>query len=272
MKLYKIDFTNTIGDYMVTVPTDSQFLIGISNGDSEADVELLDGETELTPEDDKIGAYTVFKFETGGTPSDKHYKAVITGTNNAYQQKIDLVVHVMVSTVAYRDIDTGVLADEVVNLVEESGVFQTTLKPLKLETSEYGTYIDIDDTNFMDVERTIFEIGTTDAQVTSKTMTANIYPADFPVETGSTQMFKLNLKINCLGDAVSLPDGLIFINITNGENIITLDASDFYVSYVSGPTALSTVIGDSTGVSLLVELTFDSTGGYAEIKGSKYIN
>lgn len=79
MKLYKIDFTNTIGDYMVTVPTDSQFLIGISNGDSEADVELLDGETEITPEDEKIGAYTVFNFETDGTPFRKHLKANING-------------------------------------------------------------------------------------------------------------------------------------------------------------------------------------------------
>lgn len=79
MKLYKIDFTNTIGDYMVTVPTDSQFLLGISNGDSEADVELLDGETEITPEDEKIGAYTVFNFETDGTPFRKHLKANING-------------------------------------------------------------------------------------------------------------------------------------------------------------------------------------------------
>lgn len=83
MKLYKIDFTNTIGDYMVTVPTDSQFLIGISNGDSEADVELLDGETEITPEDEKIGAYTVFNFETDGTPFRKHLKANINGQKPA---------------------------------------------------------------------------------------------------------------------------------------------------------------------------------------------
>lgn len=79
MKLYKIDFTNTIGDYMVTVPTDSQFLLGISNGDSDAEVELLEGETEITPEDEKIGAYTVFKFETDGTPFRKHLKANING-------------------------------------------------------------------------------------------------------------------------------------------------------------------------------------------------
>lgn len=81
MKLYKIDFTNTIGDYMVTVPTDSQFLIGISNGDSEADVELLDGETEITPEADKIGEYTCFRFETSGTPFRKPYRAAISGNN-----------------------------------------------------------------------------------------------------------------------------------------------------------------------------------------------
>ena len=44
-----------------------------------ADVELLDGETEIPPEDEKIGAYTVFNFETDGTPFRKHLKANING-------------------------------------------------------------------------------------------------------------------------------------------------------------------------------------------------
>ncbi len=412
MKLYKIDFTNTIGDYVVTVPTDSQFLLGISNGDSEADVELLDGETELTPEEDKIGAYTVFNFETDGTPFRKHLIANINGQKpvtkywdaheydlvngedtstiaildgdvfaelktepnihaefdgddtltvkfkdasgnysttltytyenalvasgiactvwnapeeideeisstylipkkirlknvqtiwgwnkiepnytgqsssvnwkatplvadiqipyqgtESYTDKLNIVVKCDKMSVAYRDIDTGVLAEEVVELVEESGVFQTALKPLTLETPASNLSIDIDDTNFMDVERTIYEIGTTDAQVTSKTITVNIDLADFPVETGSTQMFKLNLKINCLGDAVTLPDGLISINTTDGD----LSTSDFYASYISGPTSLATVIGDSSGTSLLVELVFNADGGYAFIKGASYI-
>lgn len=112
MKLYKIDFTNTIGDYMVTVPTDSQFLIGISNGDSEADVELLDGETEITPEDEKIGAYTVFKFETDGTPFKKQLKATISKTEIEeetetilYTQKINIIVKCVKMSVAYRDFE-----------------------------------------------------------------------------------------------------------------------------------------------------------------------
>lgn len=81
MKLYKIDFTNTIGDYMVTVPTDSQFLIGIGNGDATATAQLFDGESEITAENEKIGEYTCFRFETNGTPSRKKYKAVINGNN-----------------------------------------------------------------------------------------------------------------------------------------------------------------------------------------------
>ena len=83
MKLYKIDFTNAIGNHVVTVPTDSQFLLGISNGDSEAEVELLDGETELPPEEDKIGDYTVFNFETEGTPFKKYLVANINGQKPA---------------------------------------------------------------------------------------------------------------------------------------------------------------------------------------------
>lgn len=402
MKLYKIDFTNTIGDYMVTVPTDSQFLIGISNGDSEADVELLDGETEITPEDEKIGAYTVFKFETDGTPFRKHLKANINGQkpvtkywdaheynlvngedtstiaildgdvfaelktepnihaefdgddtmtvkfkdasgnysttltytyNNAlfaggiactvwdapeeideeisstylipkkiriknvktiwgwnkiepnytgqsstvnwkatplvadiqipyegydpYTDKLNIVVKCDKMSVAYRDF--------------EGSINGATCKSLVMQNADGDVVIDIDGTNFMDVERTIVEIGTTDAQVPSNTITANIDLADFPVEEGLTPMFKLNLKINCLGDAVSLPNGLMLISITDGEETSTLSTSDFYASYISGPTSLATVIGDSSGTSLLVELVFDANGGYAFVKGASYI-
>ena len=264
MKLYKIDFTNTIGDYMVTVPTDSQFLIGISNGDSEADVELLDGETEITPEDEKIGAYTVFKFETGETPFKKQLKATISKTEIEeetetilYTQKINIVIKCDKMSVAYRDF--------------EGSINGATCKSLVMQNADGDVTIDIDGTNFMDVERTIFEIGTTDAQVASNTITANIDLADFPVEEGLTPMFKLNLKINCLGDAVSLPDGLMLINIKDGDNTYYLYPETFYVNYISGPTILSTVIGDSSGTSLLVELVFDVNGGYANIKGARYI-
>ena len=84
-------------------------------------------------------------------------------------------------------------------------------------------------------------------------------------------MFKLNLKINCLGDAVSLPDGLMLINIKDGDNTYYLYPESFYANYISGPTILSTVIGDSSGTSLLVELIFNVNGGYANIKGTRYI-
>ena len=81
MKLYKFDYRGTIGENVITVPTDSQFLIGIGNGDATATAQLFDGETEITPEEDKIGEYTCFRFETDGTPSRKNYKAVINGNN-----------------------------------------------------------------------------------------------------------------------------------------------------------------------------------------------
>ena len=387
MKLYKIDFTNTIGDYMVTVPTDSQFLIGISNGDSEADVELLDGETEITPEDEKIGAYTVFNFETDGTPFRKHLKANINGQKPATKywdaHEYDITDSTKTATMAILDDDvfpgyednhpvpptattmsttlvytynsvataggypcsiwdapteideeitnafpvplkirmklgvvwgwnkiepnytgqtssvnwkaTPLVADiqipyegydpytDKLNIVVkcdkmsvayrdfEGSINGATCKSLVMQNADGDVVIDIDGTNFMDVERTIVEIGTTDAQVASNTITANIDLDDFPVEEGLTPMFKLNLKINCLGDAVTLPDGLMLINITDGEETSTLSTSDFYVSYISGPTSLATVIGDSSGTSLLVELVFDADGGYAFIKGASYI-
>lgn len=399
MKLYKIDFTNTIGDYMVTVPTDSQFLIGISNGDSEADVELLDGETEITPEDEKIGAYTVFNFETDGTPFRKHLKANINGQKPATKywdaHEYDITNGTLTGTMAILDDDLFAKANPedpthpvaptatemTVKFKDASGNYSTTLvytyyavamagglpssvwkapteideaitsvipvpkqirlknapligwgwnkiepnytgqsssvnwkptllvadiqipyegydpytdklnivvkcdkmsvayrdfegsingatcKSLVMQNADGDVTIDIDGTNFMDVERTIFEIGTTDAQVASNTITVNIDLDDFPVEEGLTPMFKLNLKINCLGDAVSTPDGLITINTTDGD----LSTSDFYASYISGPTSLATVIGDSSGTSLLVELIFNADGGYAFIKGTSYI-
>ena len=87
MKLYKVDFTNTIGNNVVTVPTDSEFLLGLSNGDASATVKLFDGETELEAMEDKIGKYTVFQFETSGVPSRKHYKSIILGNRISYDYK-----------------------------------------------------------------------------------------------------------------------------------------------------------------------------------------
>ena len=79
MKLYKFDYKGTIGNHTITVPTDSQFLVGIGNGDPESTASLFDGETELEPEAEKIGEYTCFRFETDGTPLRKTYKAIIDG-------------------------------------------------------------------------------------------------------------------------------------------------------------------------------------------------
>lgn len=118
MKLYKIDFTNTIGNNVVTVPTDSEFLLGLSNGDADATVQLFDGEIELEAMEDKIGSYTVFQFETSGVPSRKHYKGVFTKTETEgedeeavttvlYNVTVDILVICQKMTVAYRDLTGG---------------------------------------------------------------------------------------------------------------------------------------------------------------------
>lgn len=87
MKLYKFDYKGTIGNNVITVPTDSQFLVGISNGDNQAVAKLYDGETEIPAEEDKVGKYTCFRFETDGMPSGKKYKAVISGYKTEYDYK-----------------------------------------------------------------------------------------------------------------------------------------------------------------------------------------
>ena len=114
MKLYKVNFTNTIGNNVVTVPTDSEFLLGLSNGDASATVQLFDGETELEAMEDKIGSYTVFQFETSGVPSRKHYKGVFTKTDTEddeeiliYSVTVDILVICQNLSVAYRDLTGG---------------------------------------------------------------------------------------------------------------------------------------------------------------------
>lgn len=105
MRLYKFDYRGTIGENIITVPTDSQFLVGISNGDATAEIKLFDGETEIEPMEDKIGAYTCFRFETDGTCGRKNYKATMTGTG--YEVKIALLVITAKMSVAYRDLEGG---------------------------------------------------------------------------------------------------------------------------------------------------------------------
>ena len=99
MKLYKFDYRGMIGSNVITVPTDSQFLIGIGNGDVSSTAQLFDGSTEIPAEEDKIGEYTCFRMETASTAFRKTYKAVIEG------KVIDLLVICKNMSVAYRDME-----------------------------------------------------------------------------------------------------------------------------------------------------------------------
>lgn len=105
MKLYKADILNQIGNKIITVPTDSQFLIGLSTFDPDATIKLFDGATEIQPEEDKVNAYTCFRFSTGGTPFRKLYTGVVTGAN--YSKTIDILVICEKLSIAYRDLEGG---------------------------------------------------------------------------------------------------------------------------------------------------------------------
>lgn len=105
MKLYKADILNQIGNKIITVPTDSQFLIGLSTFDPDATIKLFDGATEIQAEEDKVNAYTCFRFSTGGTPFRKLYTGVVTGSN--YSKTIDILVICEKLSIAYRDLEGG---------------------------------------------------------------------------------------------------------------------------------------------------------------------
>lgn len=105
MKLYKADILNQIGNKIITVPTDSQFLIGLSTFDPDATIKLFDGATEIQAEEDKVNAYTCFRFSTGGTPFRKLYTGVVTGSN--YSKTIDILVICEKLSIAYRDFEGG---------------------------------------------------------------------------------------------------------------------------------------------------------------------
>jgi hypothetical protein len=105
MKLYKADILNQIGNKIITVPTDSQFLIGLSTFDPDATIKLFDGATEIQAEEDKVNAYTCFRFSTGGTPFRKLYTGVVTGAN--YSKTIDILVICEKLSIAYRDLEGG---------------------------------------------------------------------------------------------------------------------------------------------------------------------
>lgn len=103
MKLYKADISNQIGNKVITVPTDSQFLIGLSYHDPEATIKLFDGDTEIQAEAEKVNAYTCFRFSTDGTPSRKLYHGIVTGAE--YSKSISILVICQKMSVAYRDME-----------------------------------------------------------------------------------------------------------------------------------------------------------------------
>ena len=118
MKLYKADISNQIGNKVITVPTDSQFLVGLTYFDPEATIKLFDGDTEIEPEEDKINAYTCYRFSTGGTPFRKTYSAVITSDN--YTKVLPIIVICAKMSVAYRDMEGGGSSVEIVTSIDSS--------------------------------------------------------------------------------------------------------------------------------------------------------
>ncbi len=183
MKLYKIDFTNTIGDYMVTVPTDSQFLIGIGNGDLSSTAQLFYGETEITPEDEKIGEYTCFRFVTDGTPSRKNYKAVIDGKD------IDLLVICQKMSVAYRDFEGDVpsgeaLVDAILDDDEATDELKAKMQvdaPLQITAPNASTQtIVITKDNYADIANKVWKVGSDTTGDNIKSIVLEINRTDFP--------------------------------------------------------------------------------------------
>ena len=118
MKLYKADISNQIGNKVITVPTDSQFLIGLSYHDPEATIKLFDGDTEIQAEADKVNAYTCFRFSTDGTPSRKLYHGIVTGAD--YSNSISILVICQKMSVAYRDMEGGSEVEIVTSIDAES--------------------------------------------------------------------------------------------------------------------------------------------------------
>lgn len=116
MKLYKADILNQIGNKIITVPTDSQFLIGLSTFDPDATIKLFDGATEIQAEEDKVNAYTCFRFSTGGTPFRKLYTGVVTGAN--YSKTIDILVICEKLSIAYRDLEGGGSSVDIVTSID----------------------------------------------------------------------------------------------------------------------------------------------------------
>lgn len=81
MKLFKT-YPRGIGNQVISVPTNSDFLIGVKTDNvlSSATLTDLDSQEELSPLDKKIGSYVAFKQSTGNEPFSKEYIATLTGT------------------------------------------------------------------------------------------------------------------------------------------------------------------------------------------------
>ena len=81
MKLFKT-YPRGIGNQVISVPTNADFLIGVKTDNELSSATLTDLASleELSPLDEKIGSYLAFKESTGNKPFSKEYIATLTGT------------------------------------------------------------------------------------------------------------------------------------------------------------------------------------------------
>lgn len=101
MKVYK--FKNRgIGWQVATVPTDSEYMIGIENPDGlpMASVKLYDGATEI-PASFTLNDYVLFQTFSGGNPETKRLTAVLTGENSV--KSIHIMLKIEKSSQSYID-------------------------------------------------------------------------------------------------------------------------------------------------------------------------
>lgn len=102
MKLIKLNFTGQIGNNIITVETDTEFLLGLSNGDPSAQVCLFDEGTEIESEEEKIGPYTIFKMTAPGTPCTKNILGTCISSNCEYRVTMKIIMRCVESSIAYR--------------------------------------------------------------------------------------------------------------------------------------------------------------------------
>lgn len=98
MKVYK--FKNKgIGKQAVTIPTDSEYMIGIEKLGGVESVKLYDGETELSASF-TLNNYVLFQTFSGGEPATKEYKAVLSGETT---QEFSIVARIVKSSQSFID-------------------------------------------------------------------------------------------------------------------------------------------------------------------------